>query len=282
MTGWRRAQAAGRPFTEVCRLVDRATRVTPANPMALAIEHGAPCSLAANTLLIALDGVETEIEDSVAPIRAPDGCIVGAVLVFRDVGRARAAAAEMSHRAQHDFLTGLPNPVLLDDRIGQAIALARRHASRLAVLFIDLDRFKRVNDTLGHAAGDELLQSVAERLKACVRVSDTVCRRGGDEFVVLLSEIAHAEDAERSAQKLMAAVAASHRIAGRELLVTASIGIAVYPLDGTDSETLLLSADEAMYQAKRNGRNRRWFATPHLNARSAVLRFPLQSPARDP
>jgi diguanylate cyclase (GGDEF)-like protein/PAS domain S-box-containing protein len=271
MTGWLRGEAKGRPFSEVLRLVNRTTGLPPEDPVALTIARGTSCSLAANTVLIARDGTESEIEDSAAPIRAADGRVTGAVLIFRHVGRVRAVAVEMSHRAHHDFLTGLPNPVLLADRIGQAIEAARRHGSRLALLFVDIDNFKSVNDALGHTVGDALLRSIAERLKTCVRISDTVCRRSGDEFVVLLSEIARSEDAARSAAKLIAAVASPHEIAGANLLITASVGIAVYPLDGTRSEKLLFSADEAMYQAKRNGRNCCWFATPKLKPRSGVL-----------
>jgi diguanylate cyclase (GGDEF)-like protein len=186
-------------------------------------------------------------------------------MVFHDVSASRDVVARMSHLAQHDFLTDLPNPVLLNDRITQAIAAADRHDKQLAVLFIDLDHFKRINDSLGHATGDKLLQSVALRLKACVRGSDTVARRGGDEFIVLLSEIARAEDAGRSADKIIAAVKAVHAIAGRELLVTISVGIGIYPLDGSDADTLLRSADAAMYQAKRNGRDCYRFSSLEMN-----------------
>ncbi|MEO8718080.1 MAG: diguanylate cyclase [Burkholderiales bacterium] len=181
---------------------------------------------------------------------------------------------QASHLAQHDFLTDLPNPVLLNDRITQAIALARRYDKQFAVLFLDLDHFKRINDSLGHATGDKLLQSVALRLKACVRGSDTVSRKGGDEFVVLISEIAHAEHASRSADKIIAAVTAAHQVAGHELLVTASIGISIYPHDGADAETLLKSADAAMYQAKKNGRNQYWFFRQEMNpARATRVRL---------
>jgi diguanylate cyclase (GGDEF)-like protein len=177
-------------------------------------------------------------------------------MVFHDASQSRAITERMSHLAQHDFLTDLPNPVLLNDRITQAIATARRYGKQLAVLFMDLDHFKRINDSLGHAVGDELLQSVARCLKACVRSSDAVSRKGGDEFVVLLSEITHVDQAARSADKMIAAVAAVRHLAGHELRVTASIGISLFPADGADAETLLKAADAAMYQAKKNGRNR--------------------------
>jgi diguanylate cyclase (GGDEF)-like protein len=196
-------------------------------------------------------------------------------MVFRDVSASRKVIAKMSHLAQHDFLTDLPNPVLLDDRIAQAIALARRHDKQFAVMFMDLDRFKEINDSLGHDTGDKLLQSVALRLKACVRGSDSVSRKGGDEFVVLLSEIAHAQHAVRSVEKIIAAVTATHLIAGRELRVTASIGISIYPLDGKDAQTLLKAADAAMYQAKAGGRNQYRFCRQE-SKRGAVAELSAQ------
>ncbi len=257
MSGWSREEATGRPFGEVLRIVDGATGDPPrSSPMTLAIEQNKAIGLEANSVLVRRDGFETAIEDSAAPIHDRYGRAIGAVMVFHDASQSRAVAAKMSHLAQHDFLTDLPNPVLLHDRMAQAIALARRYKKQLAVLFIDLDDFKRVNDSLGHAAGDKVLQSVALRLKACVRDSDTVSRRGGDEFVVLLSDVTHADDAARSAKKIIAALDSPHPVVGQELLVTASVGISVYPLDGADVESLLKCADAAMYQAKTNGGNR--------------------------
>jgi diguanylate cyclase (GGDEF)-like protein/PAS domain S-box-containing protein len=256
LLGWSSGEAAGRPLNDVFRLVDGTTRQSPArNPMELAMERNAPVGLAANSVLVRRDGSEIAIEDSAAPIRGRDGVVVGAVMVFHDVSASREVIARMSHLAQHDFLTDLPNPVMLNDRIAQAIALARRHDKQLAVLFMDLDRFKDVNDSLGHDTGDKLLKSVAQRLTACVRGSDSVSRKGGDEFVVLLSEITHAAHAASSAEKIIAAVTVPHSIDGRELAVTASIGIAVFPRDGVDAEGLLKSADAAMYAAKDAGRN---------------------------
>jgi diguanylate cyclase (GGDEF)-like protein len=181
--------------------------------------------------------------------------------------------------AQHDFLTDLPNRLLLNDRLAQAIALARRDGNQLAVLFLDLDRFKHINDSLGHAIGDQLLQSVAERLAACVRTSDTVSRQGGDEFVILLSKVEHAKDAARSAEKMLAALTTSHRIAQHDLHVTVSIGIGIYPDDGQDAETLVKSADTAMYHAKENGRNNYQFFTQDMNLR-AVERQSLEGGLR--
>jgi diguanylate cyclase (GGDEF)-like protein/PAS domain S-box-containing protein len=256
MTGWSREEALGRPIGDVFRVVDITTREPLVrNPMDLAIEQDQAVALVANSVLVRRDGSECAVEDSAAPIHSRDGRVIGAVMVFRDVSKVREVALKMSHLAQHDFLTNLANPVLFKDRVTQAIALARRHDTQIAVLFMDLDHFKHVNDSLGHAMGDKLLQAVAHRLKACVRDSDTICRKGGDEFAVLLPEITHVQDAAASADKLIAAMRVAHHIAGQELVVTASIGISFYPRDGTDVETLLSSADAAMYEAKKHGRN---------------------------
>ena len=151
--------------------------------------------LSANCILIRRDQSEISIEDSAAPIHDRSGSITGAVIVFHDVGISRAMTEEMAHLAQHDGLTDLPNRMLLTDRVNRAIARARRNNTRVAVMYLDLDGFKHINDSLGHALGDKMLQSVATRLVSCVRSSDTVSRLGGDEFVVLLSEISHAADA---------------------------------------------------------------------------------------
>ncbi|HVC10870.1 MAG TPA: diguanylate cyclase [Burkholderiales bacterium] len=271
MTGWSRENARGHPLGEVCRIVDAETHEPSAhNPMMLAIEQNKPVGLAANSVLVRRDGFETAIEDSAAPIHGRDGGVIGAVMVFHDVTASRAVRTKMSHLALHDFLTDLPNTVLLNDRITQAIALARRHDKELAVLFMDLDHFKHINDSLGHAAGDLLLQSVAQRLRACVRSSDAVGRRGGDEFVVLLYEITRAEHAARSAAQIITAVSAAHQVAGHELVVTASIGISIYPLDGADAESLLKCADAAMYQAKQSGRNQYRFFREEMNSSTRV------------
>jgi diguanylate cyclase (GGDEF)-like protein len=156
----------------------------------------------------------------------------------------------------------------VNDRITQAIALARRHNTRFAVLFLDLDHLKHINDSLGHVIGDKLLQSVGKRLLSCVRGSDTLSRQGGDEFVVLLSEIAQAKDAALCAQKMLTILQAPHFIGHHRLGVSASIGISVYPDDGLDPETLIKTADTAMYQAKEHGRNNYKFFEQEMNIRA--------------
>ena len=197
----------------------------------------------------------------------------GAVMIFRDVSVARAMAKHISHSAQHDFLTGLPNRMLLNDRISQDIALAPRHSRQVAVLFLDLDGFKHINDSLGHPIGDKLLQSVARRLLECVRIADTVSRQGGDEFVVLLSEAEQWEDAAIVARRMLQSVAAPHSIDQHELHVTTSIGVSVFPDDGQDAETLIKNADTAMYQAKGNGRQSCQFFKPAMNVRAVERQF---------
>jgi diguanylate cyclase (GGDEF)-like protein len=179
----------------------------------------------------------------------------------------------VSHSAKHDFLTGLPNRVFLNDRLSQAIVLARRHGKQVAVLFLYLDGFKHINDSLGHAVGDQLLQSVAKRLVDCARASDTVSRQGGDEFLVLLSEVQHAEDAATAAGRILRAVAEPHAVGQHELHVSASIGVSVYPTDGLDAGTLIKNADTAMYQAKEGGRQNYRYFEPAMNARAVERHF---------
>jgi diguanylate cyclase (GGDEF)-like protein len=175
---------------------------------------------------------------------------------------------QMAHSAEHDALTGLPNRVLLNDRIRQSIVFAQRHSKQVALLFLDLDGFKHINDSLGHSFGDKLLQSVARRLVDCGRASDTVSRQGGDEFVILLSEVQHSADAGVAARRMLQAVAEPHLIEQRELHVTTSIGVSVYPQDGGDPETLIKNADTAMYQAKADGRHSFQYFGPTMNARA--------------
>jgi diguanylate cyclase (GGDEF)-like protein/PAS domain S-box-containing protein len=269
MTGWSRDEAAGHSVEEVLRIVDVTTRQIVPNPMALAIRENKTVDLKANCVLIRRDGVETGIEESAAPIHDRQGQVTGAVMVFHDVSMARALSLKMYHLAQHDGLTDLPNRMLLDDRLAQAITLCHRNQQKLAVLFLDLDRFKHINDTLGHDFGDRVLRNAAQRLLQCVRSSDTVSRQGGDEFVIVLSEIAHSQDAEGCAAKILSALSAPVRIDEHDLYITASIGIATYPDDGNDAETLLKHADLAMYHAKANGFNTFQFFEPGMNARAA-------------
>lgn len=268
MTGWRNAEAAGRALSEVFRIVDGITRATASDPMRVALIENRRAGLAANTLLIARNGREMAIEDSAAPIHDRDGRVVGGVLIFRDVSETVAMATRMTHLAQHDFLTGLPNRVLLMDRLSQAMAQARRNSTNAALLFVDLDRFKQVNDSLGHEAGDALLKTIAGRLKASVREIDTVCRQGGDEFVVLLGAVHGRQDVQQVAEKILALCTQPCTVSGHEVHVGASIGISLFPDDGSDAEALTRNADAAMYHAKQLGRQNFQFYTPEMNARA--------------
>jgi diguanylate cyclase (GGDEF)-like protein len=193
--------------------------------------------------------------------------------VFRDVSKAEALSSKMEHQAQHDFLTNLPNRILLHDRIDQAITRSMRNQTQLAVLFLDLDNFKHINDSLGHGFGDKLLQSVARRLLDCVRASDTVSRQGGDEFVILLTGGEAGLDAAAIADKVRTALAAPHTIDGCELFITTSIGIGMYPNDGRDANELLKNADTAMYCAKGRGKNSYQFFRNEMNIRAVERQF---------
>jgi diguanylate cyclase (GGDEF)-like protein/PAS domain S-box-containing protein len=279
MTGWTRKEAVGHPFDVVFQIIDGATHRPSANPMELAIQQDKTVGLKSNCILVRRDGYECAIEDSAAPIHDRDGQVTGAVIVFHDVSMARSMVQEMSHLAQHDALTDLPNRLLLNDRLAQAISLARRNQHQLAVLYLDLDGFKTVNDSLGHSVGDKLLQSVAVCLSAAVRKSDTVSRQGGDEFVILLPEVAHAADAAITAEKILTELKKIHSVGEHRLHVTVSIGVSTYPGNGEDAENLIKNADTAMYHAKQCGRDNYQFFKPDMSLR-AVERQSLEGQLR--
>ncbi|MFP6850239.1 MAG: EAL domain-containing protein [Pseudomonas sp.] len=268
MTGWQLKEAQGEPINRVMRLVNDQTREPVANPIFKVLEDDACKLLASGTVMIRRDGSESAIEDSAAPIHDSAGRLKGAVMVFHDMTAAQTMTEKMAHQAQYDALTNLPNRTLLNDRINQAITLAERHNSQLTVLFLDLDNFKYINDSLGHDIGDQLLRGVAQRLSECVRSSDTVSRLGGDEFVVLLSESHSAENAVHTAEKILSALAGAYEIAQQHLHITASIGISTYPNDAENAQDLIKNADTAMYQAKEEGRNNYQFFRSEMNVRA--------------
>jgi diguanylate cyclase (GGDEF)-like protein/PAS domain S-box-containing protein len=268
LTGWRADEAVGRPFAQVFRIIDVLDHRRMIDPMALVTKTNKPVNLPQGSILIRRDGIEAAIEDSTAPIHDRRGRVTGGVMVFHDVTQARAMSQKMTHLAQYDYLTDLPNRLLLNDRLTQAISVAHRHRQHLAVLFVDVDRFKHINDSLGHLIGDKLIVSIAQRLAASVRGSDTISRQGGDEFVILLSSVAHAADAALSAQKILTNAGRPHRVEKHELKITLSIGIGIYPDDGTDAEALVKNADIAMLNAKHNGRNNYQFFKPTMNERA--------------
>jgi diguanylate cyclase (GGDEF)-like protein/PAS domain S-box-containing protein len=199
----------------------------------------------------------------------------GMVCVVRDITERTYAEEQIKHLAYHDALTGLPNRLLFKDRLTVALSHAQRDNTRLAVLFLDLDRFKVINDSLGHNIGDQLLQAVAARVQSCVRESDTVARLGGDEFTLLLPALARSDDAAPVAQKLLEAVRYPFHLEGREFFITTSIGISLYPEDGLDAEALIKNADTAMYQAKEQGRDNYQLFNAYINAK-ALQRIALE------
>jgi diguanylate cyclase (GGDEF)-like protein/PAS domain S-box-containing protein len=198
----------------------------------------------------------------------PGGQIRNYIAIFSDITERKEAEKRIQFMAHYDALTGLPNRILLHDRLAHDISHAARSHKQVALLFLDLDRFKTINDSLGHNVGDLLLQSVAERLKECLRSGDTVARLGGDEFVVILPDLQEADYAATVARKILECVAAPHAVGGHELSTTASIGISVYPHDGSDRETLVKNADIAMYKSKEAGRNNYLFFTEEMNDRA--------------
>jgi diguanylate cyclase (GGDEF)-like protein len=202
---------------------------------------------------------------SISVIRGDEGEIRYHIAHFTDISAERAAEEKLHHIAHHDSLTGLPNRFSLSGRIHQALALARRDGGRVALLFIDLDRFKVVNDTLGHHIGDELLIEVARRLQESVRDSDVVARLGGDEFVIMLTGIEHSTSVAMVAEKIVLTVGSPYVIEGHDLYTSPSIGIAIFPTDGGNGDTLMKNADAAMYHAKSAGRNNFQFFDAKMN-----------------
>ncbi|WP_339135971.1 MAG: EAL domain-containing protein [Candidatus Electrothrix sp. GW3-4] len=273
MTGWSREEAQGHPISEVMQIINGVTRKPESNPVYFILQQNKSKALAAGTILIRRDGNEAAIEDSAAPIHDWDGKLAGAVIVFHDITASQVMILKMAHLAQHDFLTDLPNRMLLSDRIAQSIALAKRQGTQLAVLYLDLDNFKHINDSLGHLVGDKLLQSVAQSLQACVRSSDTVSRQGGDEFIVLVTENKYVEHTANTANRILTVLSAPYSIGEQDIHVTTSIGISVYPEDGQDSETLIKKADTAMYHAKEKGRNNYQFFKSEMNVRAVERQF---------
>jgi len=206
---------------------------------------------------------------SVKLVRNEDGAVANYIAAFSDITAIRAQEERIRHLAQFDFLTDLPNRFLLRDRLERAMLAAGRHGTKVGLLFVDLDRFKTINDSLGHQVGDDLLREVAGRLTGTVRASDTVSRQGGDEFIILISDMDSPDAAGIVARKVLHTLSEPYLIDGHELQVTPSIGIAIYPDDGTGIDGLLKSADMAMYAAKEAGRATYQFFTPELNRRAS-------------
>ncbi|WP_145983696.1 diguanylate cyclase domain-containing protein [Ferriphaselus amnicola] len=205
------------------------------------------------------------VDSSIVPLKDQDGKIVRYISIRLDITGRKKTELHMAHLANHDALTGLPNRYLLQDRFKAILARCRRSNMQTAVIFVDLDKFKPINDTLGHKVGDLLLIEVSQRLRSGIREVDTVSRHGGDEFIILLADIANIEDAAMLAQKLLHSLIEPYQIMGHELSISASMGISIFPQDGDDMEGLLKHSDLAMYYAKRNGGNNCQFYTPDMH-----------------
>jgi diguanylate cyclase (GGDEF)-like protein/PAS domain S-box-containing protein len=216
---------------------------------------------------------------NMAAVRDAAGQVTHYIGSFRDITQQKEAEAHIQHLAHFDVLTDLPNRTLFQDRLGHAMERARREGHALAVLFLDLDRFKAVNDTLGHLKGDRLLQAVATRLHGCLRQGDTVARLGGDEFVLLLEDVTSAAEVQLAAEKVLAVFAQPVPLGEQELFIGASIGISLFPQDGDTSELLLRNADTAMYRAKEAGRNRLYFYDPAMSL-AALERMAMENAMR--
>lgn len=247
------AAAVGQSMDEVFPRFDERTRQLTETAVARCLRLATRCE--DHTLLVAPDDRERIIEEVVSPLRDHNGSLIGAVAVLRDITHAREHSQQLAYQASHDALTQLPNRTLLWDRLNHAIEKATRAHRVVAVLFMDLDRFKTVNDSLGHAMGDALLKTVAERLRASLREEDTVARLGGDEFVIVLEDVLHEGQVTATAHKILHRFSRCFVVNGHELFVTASVGVSLFPRDGSSAESLLKNADIAMYRAKEHGRN---------------------------
>lgn len=255
LTGWATADAKGLHMDDVFKIFNEKSGLPAGNPIRECLQKNGIVEMENHTILVRRnDNKEFHIEDSAAPIRRPDGSILGAVMVFHDVTDRRVAQSRLQHIAYHDALTGLPNRALFSKTLSTAISHARLSGTRVAVLFLDLDRFKTINDSLGHGIGDELLIAVARRLKQCIRENDVVCRMGGDEFTAVINSIESSQSVSRIAEEIRERIGRPFNIQDHILRVSTSIGITVYPDDGENIEALLKNADTAMYVAKDSGR----------------------------
>ena len=265
LTGWTNEEARGKPLLEVFRIGSE-TGEKLENPVEYCMREGNGGGFSShNAVLTDREGHKYVIEYVASPIKEGAGRIIGAVLVFRDITERRNMMQQLVYQAHHDSLTDVPNRILFVDRLTLELARTRHQNGQLAVMFLDLDRFKRVNDMLGHAFGDQLLQNVVNRLQTCVRDCDTISRLGGDEFAILLPEVSGREDVEIIALRVLSVMREPWLMAGQEFHITTSIGISMYPFDGEDPDTLLKNADMAMYRAKESGRNNFCSYTPAMN-----------------
>lgn len=268
MTGWREKEAIGKTITEVMQLRDADSHQTSINPIFLALKEQRIVAMALNCELVPQGREEgVPVEDSAAPIFDNNGVLIGAIIVFHDVGQARALAVKMSFLANHDQLTGLPNRILLYDRIHQACKLAPTIGRQVAIFMIDIDQFKYLNDSLGHQSGDQLLLDLSKRVKGMLQPEDTLARIGGDEFVLVLPDVTHVEQISNLAQNVLRLMRQPFQLDNNKYALTVSMGISIYPTDSSNEEELMRHADLALFKAKQEGRNRFCFFSDDLGQR---------------
>ncbi|WP_329742069.1 EAL domain-containing protein [Dyella sp. A6] len=273
MTGWSAREALGRHIDEVFRLRSAVSGQPLENPLSAAIRRNAIVDLSGKAVLVHRNGFETPIEDSAAPIADHNGNVVGGVLVCHDIGESRSLALKLIHFAQHDTLTGLPNRNQLTPRIEQAVTLARHHKYRCALLYLDVDHFRNINDTLGRGGGDQVMQAVARQVRSVLRRGDDLaCRYSADEFVVLLPRVDEPAEAAGVARALLQQCSQIMLPGSRGMRMGVSVGISLYPDDADDADALLRNADAAMYEVKMQGRRDYRFFTPSMTERHASQR----------
>ena len=280
LTGWNLSVASGKTVSTVFVIVNEYTRKSTECPVTRCLREGTIVGLANHTLLLSRSGEEYSIEDSAAPILDDDGRVRGAVIVFHDVTEKRKLEQRIAYQANYDALTGLPNRHLFQDRLTQAIARAQREGTLAALLYIDVDDFKNINDRMGHPFGDRILIELGRRLKSIVRETDTIARIGGDEFAVVLSDLPDKEEALDLGRRLMFEAAIPFRIDSTRADLTVSIGVALCPMDGSRATTLVRNADIALYQVKRAGRNNIRFFSREMN-RSVQNSLRIESDLRE-
>ncbi|HEY9044153.1 MAG TPA: diguanylate cyclase, partial [Rheinheimera sp.] len=268
MAGWRASEAAGKHITDVMQLRDADSKQASTNPIMLALSEKRIVAMALNCELVNRNSAEAiPVEDSAAPIFDINGDMLGAIIVFHDVGQARALATKMSFLANHDQLTGLPNRVLLNDRIHQACRLAAMIERQVGIILLDIDQFKYLNDSLGHQLGDALLLMLVKRLQTVLEADHTLARIGGDEFVLIYPDIAHIEQISILAQNIHRVMRQPFDIDGKKYSMSLSMGISLYPTDSASEEELMRHADVALFKAKQEGRNRYCFFSEELGQR---------------
>ncbi|GAA0549764.1 MULTISPECIES: EAL domain-containing protein [Rheinheimera] len=268
MAGWRASEAAGKHITDVMQLRDADSKQASTNPIMLALSEKRIVAMALNCELVNRNSAEAiPVEDSAAPIFDINGDMLGAIIVFHDVGQARALATKMSFLANHDQLTGLPNRVLLNDRIHQACRLAAMIDRQVGIILLDIDQFKYLNDSLGHQLGDALLLMLTKRLQTVLEPELTLARIGGDEFVLIYPDIAHIEQISILAQNILRVMRQPFDIEGKKYNMSLSMGISLFPTDSASEEELMRHADVALFKAKQEGRNRYCFFSEELGQR---------------